>query len=92
MHYSYSVYSFTILLHVSRLLVAHHQEVTMYICDNWYVLHVVFLPKYVICGLNKMLHTVKGIFKCNEYRILRGVSKKFGEWYQKTNKQKIQTN
>jgi hypothetical protein len=25
-------------LHVSGLLVAHHQEVTMYICNNWYVL------------------------------------------------------
>jgi hypothetical protein len=40
MHYLSSVYSVTILLHVSVLLVAHHQEVTMYICDNWYVLHV----------------------------------------------------
>jgi hypothetical protein len=38
MHYLSSVYSVTIPLHVSGLLVAHHQEVTMYICDNWYVL------------------------------------------------------
>jgi hypothetical protein len=39
MHYLSSVYSVTIRLHVSGLLVAHHQEVTMYICDNWYVLY-----------------------------------------------------
>jgi hypothetical protein len=35
MHCLSSVYSVTILLHVSSLLVAHHQEVTMYICNNW---------------------------------------------------------
>jgi hypothetical protein len=40
MHHLSSVYSVTITLHVSGLLVAHHQEVTMYICDNWYVLYV----------------------------------------------------
>jgi hypothetical protein len=40
MHYLSSVYSVTIPLHVSGLLVAHHQEVTMYICDSWYVLYV----------------------------------------------------
>jgi hypothetical protein len=40
MHYLSQVYSVTIPLHVSGLLVAHHQEVTMYICDNWYVLYV----------------------------------------------------
>jgi hypothetical protein len=40
MHYLSSVYSVTIPVHVSGLLVAHHQEVTMYICDNWYVLYV----------------------------------------------------
>jgi hypothetical protein len=39
-HYLSSVYSVTIPLHVSGLLVAQHQEVTMYICDNWYVLYV----------------------------------------------------
>jgi hypothetical protein len=33
MHYLSSVYSVTISLHVSGLLVAHHQEVTMYICN-----------------------------------------------------------
>jgi hypothetical protein len=39
-YYLSSVYSFTITLHVSSLLIVHHQEVTMYICDNWYVLYV----------------------------------------------------
>jgi hypothetical protein len=40
MHCLSSVYSVTIILHVSDLLVAHYQEVTMYICNNWYVLYV----------------------------------------------------
>jgi hypothetical protein len=40
MHYLPSVYSVTIPLHVSGSLVAHHQEVTMYICNKWYVLYV----------------------------------------------------
>jgi hypothetical protein len=40
MHYLSSVYSVTIPLHVSGFLAAHHQWVTMYICNNWYVLYV----------------------------------------------------
>jgi hypothetical protein len=40
MHYLLSVYSITIPLNFSGLLVAHHQEVKMYICDNWYVLYI----------------------------------------------------
>jgi hypothetical protein len=36
MHYLSSVYSVTIPLKVSGLLVAHHQEVTMPIRDNWF--------------------------------------------------------
>jgi hypothetical protein len=40
MHYLSSVYSVTIPLHVSGLLVALHHEVTKYICNNWYVLYV----------------------------------------------------
>jgi hypothetical protein len=40
MHYLSSVYWVTIPLHVSGLLVAHHQEVTMYIRNSWYVLYV----------------------------------------------------
>jgi hypothetical protein len=39
-HYLSSVYLVTIPLHVSGLLVAHHQEVTMYVRHNWYVLYV----------------------------------------------------
>jgi hypothetical protein len=39
-HYLFSIYSVTIPQHVSGLLVAHHQEVTMYICNKWYVLYV----------------------------------------------------
>jgi hypothetical protein len=35
-----SLYSVTIPLQVLVLLAAHHQEVTMYICSNWYVLYV----------------------------------------------------
>jgi hypothetical protein len=41
MHYLSSVYSVTIPLHVSSLLVAHQQEVTMYICNKWYMLYVI---------------------------------------------------
>jgi hypothetical protein len=40
MHYLSSVYSVTTPLHVLGLLVAHHQEVTMYISDKWYVLYM----------------------------------------------------
>jgi hypothetical protein len=40
MHYSSSVNLVTTPVHVSAVLVAHHQEVRVYICDNWYVLYV----------------------------------------------------
>jgi hypothetical protein len=40
MRYLSSLYWVTTPLHVSGLLVAHHQEIAMYICDNWYVLYV----------------------------------------------------
>jgi hypothetical protein len=40
MHYLSSLYWVTAPLHVSGLLVAHHQEVVMYICNNWYVVYV----------------------------------------------------
>jgi hypothetical protein len=42
MHCLSSVYSVTTPLHVSGLLVAHHQEVTMYICV-WQLVRVVLL-------------------------------------------------
>jgi hypothetical protein len=38
MHYLSSVYCVTILLRVSGSLVAH-QDVTMYICNNWHVMY-----------------------------------------------------
>jgi hypothetical protein len=40
MHYLSSVYSVSIPLQVSGLLVAHHQRVTMYMCNKWYMLYV----------------------------------------------------
>jgi hypothetical protein len=40
MQYVSSVYTDTIPLHVLGSLVAHHQEVTMYICNKWYMLYV----------------------------------------------------
>jgi hypothetical protein len=41
MLYLSSVYWVTTPLHVLGLLVAHHQEVPMHICDIWYVLYVI---------------------------------------------------
>jgi hypothetical protein len=43
MHNLSSVYSVTIPLHVSGLLVAHHQEVKMHICNKWYMLYFLHL-------------------------------------------------
>jgi hypothetical protein len=40
MHYLSSVNSVTTHLHVPGLLVAHNQQVTMYICNSCYVLYV----------------------------------------------------
>jgi hypothetical protein len=40
MQYLYLFYSIAVPLCVLGLLVAHHQEVTVSICDNWYVLCV----------------------------------------------------
>jgi hypothetical protein len=40
MHYLFSIYSVTVPVHVSGLLVAHHQEVAKCIYDSWYVLYV----------------------------------------------------
>jgi hypothetical protein len=39
-HYLSTVYSVTIPLNVSGLLVVHHQEVEVYICDQLYVLYL----------------------------------------------------
>jgi hypothetical protein len=51
MHYLSSVYSVIIFLHVSGLLVAHHQEVTMYICNDVYVLYVLVDSQLASWGL-----------------------------------------
>jgi hypothetical protein len=40
LQYLSSGYCVIITLRASGLLVAHHQEVAMYICDSWYVLYV----------------------------------------------------
>jgi hypothetical protein len=50
MHYLSSVYWVTITLHVSDLLVAHHQEVAMYVYDNWYVLYVLVACNLLMMG------------------------------------------
>jgi hypothetical protein len=50
-HYLSSVYCVTIPIHVSDLLVAHYQEVTMYICDNWYMLYVLVNCRRAWTGL-----------------------------------------
>jgi hypothetical protein len=42
MLYLSSLYWLPTPLHVSGLLVAHHQEVAIHICNNWYVLYVLF--------------------------------------------------
>jgi hypothetical protein len=60
MHCLSSVYSVTTPLHVSGLLVAHHQEVTMYICDSWYVL---------ARRANSQLRRTKST-NCNIYKLL----------------------
>jgi hypothetical protein len=40
MHYLSSLYWVITPVHVLGLVVAHHQEEAMYICDNWYALYV----------------------------------------------------
>jgi hypothetical protein len=52
MHYLSSVYSVAIPLHVSGLLLVQHQEVTMYICSNWYMLYFRPAKRYIqyMCG------------------------------------------
>jgi hypothetical protein len=66
MHYLFLIYLVTTTLHVSGLVVAHHQEVAMYICDNWYVVYVLVVYRrasawfhYTLisrCKVNKTLH------------------------------------
>jgi hypothetical protein len=49
--YLSSVYWVTILLHISGLLVAHHQEVAMYVCDSWCVLYILVDCHGGLCGM-----------------------------------------
>jgi hypothetical protein len=70
MHCLSSVYSVTIPLHVSGLLVAHHQEVTMYICYSWYVLYVLvdcqraWMERNVKCACNEtnLMHYLTSLY------------------------------
>jgi hypothetical protein len=55
-HYLLSVYSVTIPLHVSGLLVAHHQEVTMYICNKRYVLYILVKQKRTTRTVVEYIH------------------------------------
>jgi hypothetical protein len=51
-----SVYSIAIHLRVSGLPLAPHQEVTMYVCDNWHVL-------YVLSRIRRTTNTICRIYK-----------------------------
>jgi hypothetical protein len=67
MHYLSSVFSVTIPLHVSSLLVVHHQEVTIYICDNWYVLYVLFWLSAGLAGIESnstrpLMHYLSSVY------------------------------
>jgi hypothetical protein len=58
MHYLSSVYSVTIPLHVSGLLVAHHQEVAMYICDNWFHSN----QSHTACDETNLMHYLSSVY------------------------------
>jgi hypothetical protein len=72
MHYFSSVYSVTIPLNVSGLLVAHHQEITMYIYSNWYVL-------YWREDCSKLLEYLHVITKCETYSCYLNFLKDIGK-------------
>jgi hypothetical protein len=55
MHYLSSVYSVTIPLHVSGLLVAHHQEATICIFESWDMLYVLVDCQPTWCEWNTLL-------------------------------------
>jgi hypothetical protein len=67
MHYLSSVYSVTIPLHVSGLILTNHQEITMYVCNNWYVLYVLVDCRPADGQLNRITHT-----NCHIYTGWRG--------------------
>jgi hypothetical protein len=63
-----SVYSVTTSLHVSGLLVAHHQEVTMYICNKLCVLYLlVDCPRST--GPNNSQPKITTHTNCHIYRV-----------------------
>jgi hypothetical protein len=65
MHYLSSVYYVTISLHVTGLLVAHHQEVTMCVWNKQYVLYVLVDCQLAWLGLvtNKLkMNSASGWF------------------------------
>jgi hypothetical protein len=64
MHSLPSVYWATTVLHVSGLLVVHHQEVAMYIlvCDNWYCTCCMSLSTVGGPGLNWMERVPSGFY------------------------------
>jgi hypothetical protein len=79
MHYLSSVYWVTLPPHVSGWLVAHHQEVAMYIRDNCYMLYgppTVDSPKHVeVEWLNKQkINSASGWF---HYVQLHGIRRTF---------------
>jgi hypothetical protein len=68
MHYLSSVYSVTITLHVLGLLVAHHQEVTVYVCDNWYMLYTLVGCQRAWPADSQLIHTTHT--SCHIYTLL----------------------
>jgi hypothetical protein len=42
MHYLSLIYFVKQAVRVSGVFIAHHRELTMYICNKWYVLYVLF--------------------------------------------------
>jgi hypothetical protein len=65
MHCLSSVYSVTIPLHVSGLLVVH-QKVAVYICDSWYVLYVLVDCQLASLGL-LVAHQEVIMYICNSW-------------------------
>jgi hypothetical protein len=76
MLYLSSVYSVTIPLQVSGLLAAHHQEVTMYICNNWYVLYVLVDCQLAWMGWNWLCRNASSWF---HYTLTRSVMWGYGD-------------
>jgi hypothetical protein len=68
MHYLPSVYSFTIALHVSGLLVAHHQDVAMYISNNGYVFYVLVDCRWAWTPDSELKLTTRA--NCHTYTLL----------------------